>query len=61
MKVSVERTLTGFSLTMPCGARESIRYDDAQGNWWCRYYAAQALNMISNLYRVRRRSIRFDH
>lgn len=61
MKVAIDRTLTGFRLTLPNGAREFIRYHENLGNWWCRAYARQALDILENLYGATRRNVRFEH
>ncbi len=61
MRIQIDRTLTGFRLTFPCGAREFIRYDDALGQWWARGYARIALDIACNLYGANRKYVRFNH
>ena len=59
MRVKVERCSKGFRLTMPNGGREFISYQDNHGDWWCRAYATQALNLLENVYGYARRAISF--
>lgn len=61
MIVKVERCWSFFRLTMPNGKRTFIDYNDSQGDFWCRYYATQALNVLENVYGFTRRSVRFEH
>lgn len=61
MKIKVERTLSGFRLTFPRGAREFISYREDQGTFWTRVYASEALDIACRLYGARRASTRFIH
>ena len=61
MLIKVERCTYGFRLTLPDGGREFIDYQDNHGEWWCRAYATQALNLLENVYGYVRRTIRFEH
>ena len=61
MRIKVEACWAGnetyyFRLTLPCGARESIR-----GERWTRALASEALDKLEALYGVRRSSVRFTH
>ena len=62
MKIRVERCSGGqksyFQLTLPCGSREFV--SNPHEGWWSRSHATDALNLLTRLYGVNRRSIRFD-
>lgn len=44
-----------FRLTMPCGARESVK-----GEEWTRAVAREALNIAEYVYGLKRRNVKFD-
>ena len=61
MLVKVERCRKYFRLTLPSGGREFISYEDDRGEFWCRAYATQALDLLENVHGCTRKSVRFDH
>lgn len=59
MKVKIEHCWGGghtFRITLPDGSRESIR--DPGG--WDRKTASKVLDLLEHVYKLKRRSIRFD-
>lgn len=64
MKVEVTRANTCFLLDIVHNgghSREVLPYRSFDDTWWDRKYARIALDMLTALYPVNRRSIRFDH
>lgn len=55
--IAVERTLNGFRLTIPDKGREFFRSD----GFWTRKIAAEALDLLENVYGFERTAVRFRH
>lgn len=60
MTITVERCSDNtFRLTNPAGQRESI--SNPQGGYWDRAAAIEAKNLYVNVYKYKRKNIRFYH